>query len=178
MSSKPAILAKGGMVVTNSRSGHQTPAMPCIARFVLFGALIAFCAIEVHAASLREEQHCLALALYWEARGEGRSGMVAVGWTILNRVDSRDFPATPCEVVFQGGEQPPCEFSWWCDGKSDRPRERRSWHLALLIAAELLLDPPPDPTGGSLYYHSTSIRSSWHRQRVRTARISQHVFYR
>jgi len=30
--------------------------------------------------------------------------MVAVGWTILNRSQSQPFPATPCGVVYQGGE--------------------------------------------------------------------------
>jgi len=133
---------------------------------------------DVSAASLRHEQQCLALALYWEARGEGRNGMIAVGWTVLNRVRSRDFPSTPCAVVRQGGEQPPCQFSWWCDGKSDRPRDRQSWTRALIIAGELLLDPPPDPTGGSLYYHSTKVYPRWSGSLTRTARIGSHVFYR
>lgn len=133
---------------------------------------------EVGARSLKDEQHCLALTLYWEARGEGRQGMTAVGWTVLNRVHSRDFPSTPCAVVFQGGERGPCQFSYWCDGKNDRPRNRREWQAALIIAGDLLVDPPSDPTHGSLFYHSTSVRVPWKRPRVRTARIGQHIFYR
>ena len=78
---------------------------------------------DASARSLHEEQQCLALAMYWEARGEGRHGMIAVGWTILNRAKSENFPATPCVVVYQGGERSPCQFSWWCDGKSDQPRD-------------------------------------------------------
>jgi len=128
------------------------------------------------AASLEVEQRCLALNLYWEARGEDRRGMIAVGWVVLNRMRSPHFPATPCGVVYQGGEKPPCEFSWWCDGKSDRPRDPRSWQRALVAAADLLVNPPPDPTGGALYYHSTSIRRPW--SRVRTVQIGRHVFYR
>ena len=105
---------------------------------------------DAEARSLQDEHHCLALTLYWEARGEGHRGMTAVGWTVLNRVRSSYFPSTPCDVVFQGGEQPPCQFSYWCDGKSDRPRDRRGWKTALVIAANLLVDPPRDPTyGGS-----------------------------
>jgi N-acetylmuramoyl-L-alanine amidase len=130
------------------------------------------------AASTAEQQSCLALSLYWEARGEGRRGMIAVGWTILNRVKSREFPSTPCKVVRQGGEQPPCQFSWWCDGRSDRPREQRSWKLAQNIASELLLDPPPDPTDGSLFFHHTNVKPAWVRSRVKTAEIGTHVFYR
>ena len=133
---------------------------------------------EAASRSLKQEQYCLALTMYWEARGEGYRGMTAVGWTILNRVNSREFPATPCDVVFQGGEQPPCQFSYWCDGKSDRPRDRRGWRIALVIAAKLLIDPPQDPTFGALFYHSANIKIPWKRQRTRTARIGRHIFYR
>lgn len=102
--------------------------------------------------------------------------MIAVGWVVLNRMRSALFPGTPCEVVHQGGEQAPCEFSWWCDGRSDHPRESQSWHRAQIAAADLLIDPPPDPTGGALYYHSTSISRPW--SRPRTVQIGRHVFYR
>lgn len=128
------------------------------------------------AASLEVEQHCLALNIYWEARGESRNGMIAVGWVVLNRMHSTQFPPTPCEVVYQGGEQPPCEFSWWCDGRSDRPRDAYSWRRALIAAADLLVNPPPDPTRGALYYHSTSIPRPWNRPQ--TVQIGRHVFYR
>lgn len=151
------------------------------AKSVLFFSLLLLIAStsspnKAVAASLEVEQRCLALNLYWEARGEDRSGMIAVGWVVLNRMRSPHFPSTPCGVVYQGGERPPCEFSWWCDGKSDRPGDQRSWQRALIAAADLLVKPPPDPTGGALYYHSTSIRRPW--SRVRTVQIGRHVFYR
>lgn len=126
----------------------------------------------------RRDKECLALNLYWEARGEGRKGMLAVGWVVLNRVDSHHFPDTVCAVVYQGGEQPPCQFSWWCDGRSDRPRDYSSWRASLAVAEELLRDPPPDITRQSLFYHATSIDYPWKRERVQTARIGGHVFYR
>lgn len=124
------------------------------------------------------ERHCLALNLYWEARGEGRRGMYAVGWTVLNRVASPEFPSSVCGVIYQGGETPPCQFSWWCDGRSDRPQEWRSWETALSVSTELLRNPPPDPTAGALFYHNTSISSPWLTKRRRTTQIGQHVFYR
>ena len=131
---------------------------------------------EQQASMFRQQQDCLALTMYWEARGEGRDGMIAVGWTVLNRVRTPGFPGTPCAVVHQGGRRPPCEFSWWCDGKSDRPREASSWRLAQSLAEQLLVRPPRDPTRGALWYHNTSIRRPW--QHVRTKRIGHHIFYR
>jgi N-acetylmuramoyl-L-alanine amidase len=121
-------------------------------------------------------QHCVALAMYWEARGEGAEGMAAVGAVIANRVASRAFPNDYCAVVYQGGETPPCQFSWWCDGKSDRPRNRQQWALALTTADQLLAGRLHDPTDGALFFHSTAIRQPW--KRVQTARIGGHVFYR
>jgi spore germination cell wall hydrolase CwlJ-like protein len=123
-----------------------------------------------------QAQHCVALAMYWEARGEGHRGMLAVGSVVLNRVEDDRFPNSVCGVVYQGGESPPCQFSWWCDGKSDRPTYRELWASSLSIADELLTARPSDPTHGALFFHNTSIRSPWRRER--TARIGNHVFYR
>ena len=114
--------------------------------------------------------------MYWEARGEGRRGMLAVGSVVLNRVDDQRFPDNACGVVFEGGETPPCQFSWWCDGKSDRPTHKGLWRDSLALADELLTDRPPDPTRGALFFHNTSIQKPWQRQK--TARIGNHLFYR
>ncbi|ADE15048.1 cell wall hydrolase SleB [Nitrosococcus halophilus Nc 4] len=126
-----------------------------------------------------KEVRCLALNLYWEARSEGREGMVAVGWVVLNRMDDSRYPATVCSIVYQGGESPPCEWNWWCDGRSDRPREKEAWKKAQKVAQLLLTHPPPDPTQGALWYHHTSTKTPpWLRKRKRTALIGKHVFYR
>ncbi|MEM9623323.1 MAG: cell wall hydrolase [Pseudomonadota bacterium] len=122
------------------------------------------------------DQHCLALAMYWEARGEINRGMAAVGAVVLNRVADSRFPDSVCTVVKQGGETPPCQFSWWCDGKSDRPRHAKSWQRALSIADDLLHNRHYDTVRGALFFHSASIRPKWRYKRV--ARIGQHVFYR
>ncbi len=122
------------------------------------------------------EQRCLAQAMYWEARGEGRDGMVAVSSVVLNRVEDERFPDTVCDVIYDGGETPPCQFSWWCDGKSDRPSNHIAWNQAVNLAHEILAIPPDDPTGGALFYHATSIKTPWRRQR--TAQIGRHIFYR
>ena len=121
---------------------------------------------------------CLSLAMYWEARGEGPRGMVAVASVVMNRVAHGDFPASVCGVVYQGGETGGCQFSWWCDGKSDRPRDYSQWQLAARLANDVLRGTMADPTRGALFFHATSVSSRWHRSRLRTARIGNHVFYR
>jgi N-acetylmuramoyl-L-alanine amidase len=135
-------------------------------------------ATEGLANSTSRSAECLALAMYWDARGEGTLGMKAVGSVVLNRVAHRKFPDSVCGVVFQGGESPPCQFSWWCDGKSDRPRSANQWRHAVRTAEKLLTRRRTDPTRGALYFHSTSVNSSWHRRQHPTVRIGRHRFYR
>ncbi|MGI9308724.1 MAG: cell wall hydrolase, partial [Gammaproteobacteria bacterium] len=121
-------------------------------------------------------QQCMAMVMYWEARGEGRKGMFAVGSVVLNRVDDPRFPNSVCDVVYQGGESPPCQFSWWCDGKSDYPSKRESWARANQLANDLLTARPKDLTDGALFFHNTSIENPWNRNL--TAQIGNHIFYR
>jgi spore germination cell wall hydrolase CwlJ-like protein len=130
------------------------------------------------ASSLDDSSRCLALALYWEAKTEGPDGMLAVASVVLNRVAHPAFPSSVCAVVTQGGEQPPCQFSWWCDGKSDRPTDPQAWSLARRLARAALAEAPPDRTKGALFFHNTSIATPWLRKRQRTAQIGRHVFYR
>ena len=83
------------------------------------------------------EAICLATNIYHEARGESYAGKVAVANVTMNRVTSPKFPNTICDVVYQAqtkenwkGNTVPkrnkCQFSWYCDGKSDNIAFRTS----------------------------------------------------
>jgi spore germination cell wall hydrolase CwlJ-like protein len=126
----------------------------------------------------QEAVRCLALTMYWEAKTEGADGMLAVASVVLNRRDHPEFPDTVCGVVKQGGEKPPCQFSWWCDGKSDRPTEAAAWQLAQSLAQRCLSQTPRDATRGALFFHDRRLKKTWLRERQRTVQIGHHVFYR
>ena len=122
---------------------------------------------------------CLALTLYWEAGNERRTGMVGVGWVVLNRRAHPDFPSTVCEVVRQGGEMPGCQFTYWCDGKGDTPRARDVWTRARAVADDMLANRTADPTGGALFFHAVSLGDApWKVPRTRTTQIGKHLYYR
>jgi N-acetylmuramoyl-L-alanine amidase len=80
--------------------------------------------------------------------------------------------------VKQGGEDAPCQFSFWCDRRPDEPEEGESWARARAVAAELLASPPPDPTHGAILYPRADLRPAWARQHRETARVGRHIFYR
>jgi len=129
--------------------------------------------------ALDEELLCLALNVYHEARSEPLSGQIAVARVTLNRVASRSFPSSICDVVQQGGEERNrCQFSWWCDGKPDHPTELEAWRRSLEISKRVLADEVSDPTHGALYYHADYVRPGWSDHYQRTSHIGRHLFYR
>jgi N-acetylmuramoyl-L-alanine amidase len=81
---------------------------------------------------------CLALNIYFEARSEPIQGQIAIAEVTLNRVASPNFPNDVCSVVLQDNSAG-CQFSWWCDGKSDYPREHNSLRTSKAIAKMMIL---------------------------------------
>ena len=126
-----------------------------------------------------EDLQCLALNIYHEARSEPLTGQLAVAQVTLNRVASNSFPGSVCKVVKQGGQKRNrCQFSWWCDGKSDQPTEEKAWRKSLDLGRQVLAEQSPDPTNGALYYHASYVSPKWSRSFQRTAQIGRHLFYR
>ncbi len=129
------------------------------------------------------EIRCLALNIYHEARGEPTYGQLAVAIVTMNRVRSEKYPDTVCGVVWQRRQ-----FSWTHDGRSDRPRERRAWKLALEIATfvyekyDLLKHRTGgawDITQGALYYYAPrKVNPYWARYKEPTRQIGDHLFLR
>ena len=140
-----------------------------------------------------KEVTCMAKNIFFEAAIESTAGKLAVAHVTLNRVDSKQFPSTVCEVVYEGphytganGTLYPvrerCQFSWYCDGKGDDPREgSRSWEDAQELAKYVLLrqEELPDITDGALHYHASYINvpNGWNKKKV-TTKIDTHIFYR
>ena len=167
--------------------------MPVLARTMLLSALTVSAggktpgpvpklvtpAPVVEAADFEESLRCLALNIYHEARSESEAGQMAVAAVTLNRMRSESFPDSVCGVVKQGGERRHrCQFSWWCDGKSDRPVNAGAWETALSVGRKCLLGRAEDPTHGALYYHANYVKPRWAGRLQRTAHIGNHLFYR
>lgn len=125
------------------------------------------------------ELKCLALNIYFEARSEPVEGKYAVGHVVMNRVANRRFPGSVCKVIRQGGEvrRNRCQFSWWCDGRSDQPRDTRAWEESRRIAELVYIGASNDPTDGALWYHADYVRPNWRSDFQRGPKIGRHVFY-
>ena len=136
---------------------------------------------------------CLALNMYHEARGQGIAGELAVTAVVLNRVNDKRYPNTVCEVVEQGPTraswQNPkvrypiknrCQFSWFCDGKSDTPRNKKIYNRMYNLADAILGNEISflDITGGATHYHADYVSPAWAKTKTKTVEIQDHIFYR
>lgn len=126
---------------------------------------------------------CLALNIYFEARNEPLNGKIAVSHVVLNRVAAKQYPNSVCGVVKQGRTwknkivRNKCQFSWHCDGKSDKPKDKTSWQAAKILAKGILKGQIGDPTNGALFYHAAYVKPYWAASMKRTAQFGAHIFY-
>ena len=144
----------------------------------------------------KQSMICLAKNIYFEARDQSTKGQIGVALVTINRVKSKHFPNTMCEVVHQGQKKNgkmllhKCHFSWYCDGKSDTPRDRMSWAISKLIARAMLLKPGvhikhfgekweiEDFLHGATHYHRVDIEPPyWTAKMLKYSTIDDHIFY-
>ena len=121
---------------------------------------------------------CLARSIYWEANRKDNAEMEAIANVVMNRLGHKGFPNTICGVVKQGHEQGTCQFSWWCDGRSDDAREDEPYSHAKEIARKALNRQIKDPTDGALYFHNRKVTPNWSSEYIRTVEVGEHVFYK
>jgi spore germination cell wall hydrolase CwlJ-like protein len=122
---------------------------------------------------------CLALNIYFEARSEPIEGQIAIAEVTLNRVTSTNYPNDVCSVVLQENKDG-CQFSWWCDGKSDQPREHNSLRTSKALA-ELMLNEGRYITvigNQATHYHSNDVHPYWANDLHKIRRIGKHIFYK
>lgn len=128
----------------------------------------------------KEQQACLATAIYFEARGESRKGQAAVAQVILNRVRNPAYPDTPCGVVYQNARQyKKCQFSFACDGIEDRIGSGSAYSKAREIASAVTSGEMYVPeVGSATHYFADYVRPRWANSMVKMASIGEHHFYR
>ena len=125
---------------------------------------------------------CIALAVYFESRGEPTEGQVGVAQVVRNRIDDPRYPSDACQVVKQGyyWQDHPirdrCQFSFWCDGKSDDPKNVQAFYNALYIA--WLSGEREDLTGGATHYHAIGVNPQWAISGQITKTMGNHIFYK
>lgn len=131
---------------------------------------------------LMSEKDCITSALYHEARGESREGMLAVMSVIYNRTKSKKFPNSFCGVILQKSQ-----FSYFI-GKDifsmlnvhpANSMDKASHDLANKIAEDVMNNSfQTTLPEGTLYYAHKKVKNHWTKKFERVKVIHQHVFYK
>jgi spore germination cell wall hydrolase CwlJ-like protein len=157
-----------------------------------FGAFLMFVLLfptKVKASDANNEIYCMAQNIYFEAGNQPLAGKIAVAQVVLNRLKHPNYPATMCDVIHQAkwkenwlGNMVPirhqCQFSWFCDGKSDDPVDSPTWMYSLRVAADVVQGRYGDITEGSTHYHSVYVNPYWADSLNETVIINEHIFYK
>lgn len=87
---------------------------------------------------------CMAVNNYYEARGEGLNGKIAVSEVVVNRSNHPAYPNSPCGVVKQASVRDGlkvCQFSWVCNRGVKAPAvgkegsvNHREWYQSIVAA--------------------------------------------
>lgn len=168
--------------------------MKLLKKVIAIGTLIALYspAFALERINLDDDVDCMALNIYHEAKNQSMIGQVAVALVVMNRVSDHRYPNRICEVIKEGPTRPSwkdptkqhpirnrCQFSWWCDGKSDEPiYDSTAWRRAQDYAYLVLTRRIMDVTEGATHYHASYVRPAWAKTKTRTTRIETHIFYR
>lgn len=133
------------------------------------------------------EIECLAMNIYFESRNQSRMGQIAVAHVVLNRMKDQRYPDTMCGVIHQSKRNASgapklnqCQFSWYCDGLPDIPRNNAKWKEMMQVAYDALMYRRNgiDAAHGATHYHATSVNPRWSNTLDRVMRIDDHIFYR
>ena len=134
---------------------------------------------------ISQDEHCMALNIYHEARSDNLAGKFAVADVVINRVYDTRYPNTVCGVIYQGDHKPSwkdpntlvpvrnrCQFSWYCDGKSDTPHDDEAWEKSRKFARDMYIHGEfRGITEGATHYHATYSKPFWSKKLNRIARI-------
>lgn len=157
-----------------------------LALIVMFAMLISD---KANAYDENNEAYCLAQNMYFEAGNQPVAGKIAVSQVVINRTNHMNYPSTICGVVYDAkyrenwkGNFVPirhkCQFSWFCDGKSDDPVDSKTWIQCLTLARNILQGEYGDITEGATHYHNVYVNPYWADSLNETVRINEHIFYK
>lgn len=154
--------------------------LPIVAALCIATLSSAAVAKQCDPSDPNDEITTLALNMYFEARGDGKTeverlqSMQMVGEVTLNRVASDNYPNSICEVVYQKHQ-----FAW-TKRKDKTPRELREWMIAVDLAVDLVSgDIDYFNNGATHFINPDDVRKmpKWVHKLEKVGKVGSHIFY-
>ena len=102
------------------------------------------------AGSALTDHECMTRVMYFESNRSSSEGMLAVGTTVMNRLDNPKYPKSVCEVVGQRNQFAP--------GVLDKPMNPREAALPSRMADKVLGgDRHPQMPADAMFFHTAGL---------------------
>ena len=122
--------------------------------------------------NLDRHLECLAKVILHEASNQPRTGQLAVGQLVMNRVGKPKFGDSVCSVVNQRGQ------FFQTDSYNPR-RDTQRWAVAVEVARQAMAGDAEQVVPGAVFYHAVhQPPNRFFRTRERISMVGDHVFYR
>lgn len=120
----------------------------------------------------RKDFNCLARNVYYESRGESMAGKIAVAQVTWNRVKSKKWGDTFCDVVYAKKQ-----FSWTIDAKHLTLPHGSDWIASKNATYAFLSGDRVSKLGKSDHYHAHYVDPRWNRHMQARGVVGNHIFY-
>jgi N-acetylmuramoyl-L-alanine amidase len=141
-----------------------------------------------------QEEQCLATMVYGEARGESETGMIAVAYSAINRVQASNGKKSLCDVVLAPKQYSVfnynAAFKELASRIESRPStnnslEQDAWKRAHKVTHLVMTKAVKDPTMGATHYLAPIVMKSkkyhtpkWAKEYKLVMTIDNHLFYK
>jgi spore germination cell wall hydrolase CwlJ-like protein len=137
-----------------------------------------FAVIGAANAQYSSAHKCLTQAVYYEAANEPLAGKRAVAQVVINRLRHPAYPNSVCGVVYEGVNDPVCQFSFTCDGSLLRKPLSAQWAQSSKVAEQALAGTIETLVGSATHYHADYVLPRWAFTLAKINKVGMHVFYR
>jgi len=137
-----------------------------------------FAVIGKGSAQYTSAHKCLTQAVYYEAANEPLAGKRAVAQVVINRLRHPAYPNSICGVVYEGVNDPVCQFSFTCDGSLLRKPLAVQWAQSGKVAEEALAGAVEPLVGSATHYHADYVLPRWAFTLAKIDKVGMHMFYR
>lgn len=186
VASSPQVLARevskftlqdAALLKSDGRSAQvRNAAIPIASAFT--GNMAPFAAMSFGSVPYQTALGCMTEAIYYEAANESLAGKRAVAQVILNRVAHPAYPSSVCGVIYQGWQDPVCQFSYTCDGSLARPHVAHLWRQSRDVAKAALTGYVEKSVGTATHYHADYVLPYWAYRLDKVHVEGRHIFYR
>lgn len=120
------------------------------------------------------DEQCLAKNIYHEAGIEDKNGKFAVAQVTLNRLRTKKWGNTLCDVVYSKAQ-----FSWTLFKKQRNEQPKGPlWEESKAVAHAVLFKSYRVPSlKNATYYHADYVQPNWRKTVTKIQQVGQHIFY-